>query len=120
MNNNWISTRDLMPVLGEEVLVVAISKYRHSVGLQYVRMAEYTEVEGWHLYGWPAGMEFAVTHWMPLPELPPEEESAADYKQLYKETAAELFALQTELARSSGEIEYLKCCLEECKDWEDD
>ena len=115
MNNNWISTKERMPEPGEEALVVVAAVRGKIPGVRFRRLGAYSEVNGWELMGWPAGMEFAVTHWMPLPELPPEEDCAEDYKQLFMDATAEIFRLKTELTKQEGKIAWLEAELENCE-----
>ena len=70
----WISVKDRLPDYMGEVLVIVSGKPHENITLDGAyEIAEYDPVEGWILEMWPEWCSGVVTHWMPLPE-PPEEE----------------------------------------------
>ena len=70
----WISVKDRLPDYMGEVLVIVSGKPHENVTLDGAyEIAEYDPVEGWILEMWPEWGSAVVTHWMPFPE-PPEEE----------------------------------------------
>ena len=74
--NGWISVKDRLPDYMGEVLVIVSGKPHENITLDGAyEIAEYDPVEGWILEMWPEWCSGVVTHWMPLPE-PPEEDEA--------------------------------------------
>ena len=72
----WISVKDRLPDYMGEVLVIVSGKPHENITLDGAyEIAEYDPVEGWILEMWPEWCSGVVTHWMPLPE-PPEEDEA--------------------------------------------
>ena len=72
--SEWISVKDRLPEDFGEVLVIVSGKPHENITLDGAyEIAEYDPVEGWILEMWPEWCSGVVTHWMPLPE-PPEEE----------------------------------------------
>lgn len=72
--SEWISVKDRLPEDMGEVLVIVSGKPHENITLDGAyEIAEYDPVEGWILEMWPEWRSGVVTHWMPLPE-PPEEE----------------------------------------------
>ena len=70
----WISVKDRLPDYMGEVLVIVSGKPHENITLDGAyEIAEYDPVEGWILEMWPEWCSGVVTHWMPLPE-PPEED----------------------------------------------
>ena len=70
----WISVKDRLPDCMGEVLVIVSGKPHENITLDGAyEIAEYDPVEGWILEMWPEWCSGVVTHWMPLPE-PPEED----------------------------------------------
>lgn len=79
----WISVKDRLPELGEQVLLIA---YGWSDTTIYLGRLEHMSSETswltgitskeseWRIQGWSYLKEPLVTHWMPLPEPPKEEE----------------------------------------------
>ena len=73
----WISVKDRLPDYMGEVLVIASGKPHENITLDGAyEIAEYDPVEGWILEMWPEWCSGVVTHWMPLPD-PPEEDDHA-------------------------------------------
>ena len=73
----WISVKDRLPDYMGEVLVIVSGKPHENITLDGAyEIAEYDPVEGWILEMWPEWCSGVVTHWMPLPE-PPEEDDHA-------------------------------------------
>lgn len=65
-SSNWISVKDRLPETEDHVLCCTESK----TGRQNVLV-------GYYMGGlWRCGMNSNVTHWMPLPEPPKEEQNA--------------------------------------------
>ena len=70
----WISVKDRLPDYMGEVLVIVSGKPHENITLDGAyEIAEYDPVEGWILEMWPEWESAVVTHWMPFPD-PPEEE----------------------------------------------
>lgn len=75
----WVSVKERMPEEGEMTLVAVSGKPRKNITLKNaVELAEYTVSEGWILEMWPEWTGAEITHWMPLPELPKEEQKCAN------------------------------------------
>ena len=73
----WISVKDRLPDYMGEVLVIVSGKPHENITLDGAyEIAEYDPVEGWILEMWPEWCSGVVTHWMPLPD-PPEEDDHA-------------------------------------------
>lgn len=64
---NWISCQDKLPEKWKEVLVIL----NHS-GYRCIRIAELQENGAWMVSGefWYDKDDPAITHWMPLPDMP--------------------------------------------------
>lgn len=60
-DNDWISTKDRMPKVGESVLTV---RRRRITGKAYVAMVILS------CCGWTYQMQDETLYWQPLPELP--------------------------------------------------
>ena len=77
----WISVKDRLPDYMGEVLVIVSGKPHENITLDGAyEIAEYDPVEGWILEMWPEWCSGVVTHWMPLPE-PPEEDDHDERKE---------------------------------------
>jgi hypothetical protein len=78
--NGWISVKDRLPELRQEVLVIRDGWYalacRRKVERKPLPPPQFNNIEIWE---WDYGVEEtfvpdgSVTHWMPLPEPPKEE-----------------------------------------------
>lgn len=67
--NEWISVEEKLPEKGENVLVYAIAKYIGDTKIGIDKLEEGERRPVWfYTHGW-----FEVTHWMPLPEPPGED-----------------------------------------------
>ena len=72
--SEWISVKDRLPADFGEVLVIVSGNPCENITLDGAyEIAEYDPVEGWILEMWPEWESAVVTHWMPFPD-PPEEE----------------------------------------------
>ena len=72
--SEWISVKDRLPEDFGEVLVIVSGNPCENITLDGAyEIAEYDPVEGWILEMWPEWESAVVTHWMPFPD-PPEEE----------------------------------------------
>lgn len=70
----WVSVKDGLPPEDQPVLVVVSGRPHKNITLENAAcLAEYT-ADGWILEMWPEWTEAQVSHWMPLPELPKEEQ----------------------------------------------
>lgn len=75
----WINVKDALPELDETVLVCAKAKYNRDF-----RVCATTKLVEHEIFGMPTKLwksihdvmsgEYEITHWMPLPELPEEDE----------------------------------------------
>jgi hypothetical protein len=77
--NNWISVKDRLPELGQNVLVIKDGLYglacREIVERKPLPPPQFNNIEIWEWnYGFEA-REGQVTHWQELPEPPKEEKS---------------------------------------------
>jgi len=79
--NQWISVKDRLPELEQDVLVYAVGKgdgftdFHIVISKRYVFRLVSTSsgIEEWQA-PWPYfNRNYEVTHWMPLPEAPKEE-----------------------------------------------
>ena len=71
--SEWISVKDRLPEDMGAVLVIVSGTPRKNITLDGAyEFGEYDPDEGWILEMWPEWKDATVTHWMPLPE-PPEE-----------------------------------------------
>lgn len=69
----WISVEDRLPKEEGLVLVIANGKPMDNITLvDAYELGEYTD-EGWIIDAWPGWEDAQVTHWMPLPEPPKED-----------------------------------------------
>ena len=69
----WISVEDRLPKEEGLVLVIANGKPMNNITLvDAYELGEYTD-EGWIIDAWPGWEDAQVTHWMPLPEPPKED-----------------------------------------------
>ena len=74
MMRKWISTAVLLPPDDEPVLAVV---WAHGKNIRFEGaycFAEHKVGEGWLLEDWPELEIERVTHWLPLPEPPEEDE----------------------------------------------
>ena len=87
-NNGWISVKDRLPNIDEEVLVLArgmgILKGQSRCAVAYiVDRVYYTAVPAKTEPRWRCPIQFfltdfQITHWMPLPEPPKEDDDETD------------------------------------------
>lgn len=77
----WISVKDALPMLDEEVLVYAIGKIEPFIGKHVFALCNryiqcvFPSAPGYIMWSSPwqyFHTDYEITHWMPLPE-PPEE-----------------------------------------------
>lgn len=73
--SGWISVKDRMPDDGEGVLALVSGKYGNATFESAYELAEYSKKEGWILCYFPEFADPDVSHWMPLPEPPKEDEA---------------------------------------------
>lgn len=69
--SEWISAKDRLPKPYEVVLTAA---YFREVSDSLVYIGNVNGIDKWDICGVKNSGEYTVTHWMPLPELPKEEE----------------------------------------------
>ena len=70
----WIHIKDGLPPEDQLVLVVVSGRPHKNITLENAAcLAEYAS-DGWILEMWPEWTEAEVSHWLPLPELPKEEQ----------------------------------------------
>lgn len=67
-NNHWISVKDRLPAYYKDVLVIARN------GGELLYMVAYLTIGGLWLRNAALRIRCIVTHWMPLPEPPKEDE----------------------------------------------
>ena len=70
---NWISTDHKIPETGGLVLAIVNGKFKNITFVNNIVLAEYTDC-GWIIDSYPEWDNANVSYWMPLPELPKEEE----------------------------------------------
>ena len=70
---NWISTDHKIPETGGLVLAIVNGKYKNITFVNAIELAEYTDC-GWIIDSYPEWDNANVSYWMPIPELPKEEE----------------------------------------------
>ena len=70
---NWISTDHKMPETDGLVLAIVSGKFKNIAFVNTIELAEYTDC-GWIIASYPEWDNANVSYWMPLPELPKEEE----------------------------------------------
>ena len=65
----WISVKDRLPEINEPVLFTG----KNDIGNRYPAQKGYYSGDEWYTFGglWDTPLD-RVTHWMPLPEPPPE------------------------------------------------
>ena len=71
--DDWISVEDRLPEDDNFVLVVISGKHRNITYIKALELASYTADEGWIVELCPCWTNPGITHWMPLPEPPKEE-----------------------------------------------
>ena len=71
----WISVKDRLPEDGEGVLALVSGKCGNVTFESAYELAEYSKKDGWILCYFPEFADPDVSHWMPLPELPKEDEA---------------------------------------------
>lgn len=69
----WISVKDRLPELGEEVLVLGNEGSLEVRRLTLRKIHPDEKDPHYWLDGWDESADYTVTHWMPLPEPPKEE-----------------------------------------------
>lgn len=75
MMPKWISVEERLPKICELVLVIASGKPKENVKLiDAVIIASYWGDEGWIADAFDGWGKLNVTHWMPLPDPPKEDE----------------------------------------------
>lgn len=67
---NWIKCSERMPENGKRVLVVTENNGYSWIDIGYIDEAGYWTIDG---EIWDKKSDPAITHWMPLPELPKED-----------------------------------------------
>lgn len=70
---NWISTDHKIPETGGLVLAIVNGKFKNITFVNNIVLAEYTDC-GWIIDSYPEWDNANVSYWMPIPELPKEEE----------------------------------------------
>lgn len=79
--NQWISVKDRLPELDQEVLVYAVGKVDGFIGHHVYALCNrfvqriFLSAPGHEMWSSPWDyfhMDYKITHWMPLPELPEE------------------------------------------------
>ena len=71
----WISVKDRLPEDGEGVLALVSGKCGNVTFESAYELAEYSKKDGWILCYFPEFADPDVSHWMPLPEPPKEDEA---------------------------------------------
>ena len=74
----WIPCSERMPESNLELLVIVSGKVGNITLVNSVEIGNFDRDEGWILEMWPEWEEPNVTHWMPLPEPPKEEQNETD------------------------------------------
>ena len=78
----WISVKDRMPEIGEEVLVYAKGKIDGFIGEHVIAICKrfvehiFSSSPGYETWSTPwqyFHIDYEITHWMPLPEPPKED-----------------------------------------------
>lgn len=69
----WISVKDRLPEICQDVLVYCKNTQRVTIG----RFAHWYDNDGWDIVGTKGRFNDIVTHWMPMPEPPKEGEENA-------------------------------------------
>lgn len=70
----WIPVKERLPEPGKMVLLIVSGKVKNITLIGAYELGEFDIDEGWILEMWPEWEDPKVTHWMPLPELPEEEQ----------------------------------------------
>ena len=71
----WVSVKDRLPEDGEVVLTLVSGKPRENIELiDAYELATYYERYGWHVDEFSDWYAPQVSHWMPLPKPPKEEQ----------------------------------------------
>lgn len=70
----WIPVKERLPEPGKMVLLIVSGKVNNITLIGAYELGEFDTDEGWILEMWPEWEDPKVTHWMPLPELPEEEQ----------------------------------------------
>ena len=87
--SGWISVKDRLPESEVFVIVIVSGKYRNITFDKAIELAEYSPDEGWILELFPeCTNHMNVTHWMPLPE-PPKEDEKTRWNEAHADIAAE-------------------------------
>ena len=72
--NEWIDARFEVPPEDEPVLAIVCGKGPHVELLDAYVFASWSPDEGWIAEEYAEVYPIAVSHWMPLPELPEEDD----------------------------------------------
>lgn len=71
----WISVKDRLPEGYDTYLVLVHGKpNKHITLFEAYELAEYLPSDGWYIETYPDWDEPIITHWMPLPEPPKEDD----------------------------------------------
>lgn len=71
----WIRADERLPQTDDQYYLVVVSGKVGNITLKNaIELADYSKSEGWILEMWPLSTDLEVSYWMPLPELPAEDE----------------------------------------------
>nr|DAQ76224.1 MAG TPA: Protein of unknown function (DUF551) [Bacteriophage sp.] len=70
----WISVKDRLPEIYEDVLVIASGNPRKNITLSAAYCFGYISRDGWVIEEYPEWENAYVTHWMMLPDPPKEDD----------------------------------------------
>ena len=69
----WISVKDRLPEIYEDVLVIASGNPQKNITLSAAYCFGYISGDGWVIEEYPEWENAYVTHWMMLPDPPKED-----------------------------------------------
>ena len=70
----WIPVTERLPEVGEEFVLVFVNGRYHNIKFAGAAEIAMYDEDGWWIEAYPEWKNPRVTHWMPLPDAPKEDE----------------------------------------------
>ena len=71
----WIPVTERLPEVGEEFVLVCVNGRHHNIKFAGAAEIAMYDEDGWWIEAYPEWKNPRVTHWMPLPDAPKEEQN---------------------------------------------